>query len=164
MKTFLKRRIWLIILPILFLVFHYSIYTTEESFFYELHDGIIEFPLINNAVTPLDIDNLSLKEEVYPSYLHPFQPMEYHYTEKEGNEIVVIDRHPRFSILSTDVDTILGDPANYYDESQDGMFYRGNAVNDYPNALFFMVQYLIITSFLILLFREVYKPAKKPTI
>lgn len=158
MKLKDKSTLLLIILPVLFLALHYVVYLGHYQ---SPFDGNEAFPdwfiLVSNDPEPLKIEKIVLSKSVYPDYFHPFQNLEYHYTEQSNNEIVIIEQG---SMFSTDMKTITGDPATYYDENVDGMFYRGFGVGDYPNGLFFLVQYIIIVAFVFFAVKKIIKLRK----
>lgn len=145
MKLKNKNNLFIIILPILFLILHFFGYTS--AYF----DGI---PLITSPQPePLQIQKIVLSKTILPDYFNPFQKLEYHYTEKDSTETVIIEKG---SFFSTDLKTTMGDPAKYYDENKDGVQYRGFAVDDYPNGLFFLIQYIIIFLFLFFVVKRFY--------
>ncbi|HCC23588.1 TPA: hypothetical protein DF272_05445 [Candidatus Falkowbacteria bacterium] len=155
MKLKDKSNLLLFILPILFVALHYFVYLGNYQ---SPFDGNEAFPdwfiLVSNDPEPLNIEKIVRSKSVYPNYFHPFQNFEYHYTEKSGNETVIIEQG---SMFSTDMKTIAGDPATYDEENVDGMFYRGFGVGDYPNELFFLVQYLIIVVFVLINVKKIIK-------
>lgn len=154
MKLKKIEKIFLAILPVLFFVLHYFVYLSDDSPL--AFDGFI---LMSPQEEPLTIDKLTLKQAIHPNYFHPFQKMEYHYSEKSGSgETILIEQHPMLSVFSTDMNTILGDHMDYYDPEKDHMFVKGNGVSEYPNVLFFLVQYLIIIGFLYLVIKKFRTP------
>ena len=153
MKLKDKSNLFLIILPVLFFALHYFVYLGNYQ---SPFDGNEAFPdwfiLVSHDAEPLNIEKIVLTKTISPNYSHPFQNLEYHYSEKSGTETVIIEQG---SMFSTGMDVTLGDPSKYYDSNIDGMFYRGFGVGDYPNGLFFLVQYLIIVAFVFLVSKKI---------
>lgn len=141
-----KSKILLFALPILFLSLHYFGYMTESL------DGI---PVITSPeLDPLQIENLRLEKELLPDYFHPFQMLERHYAEKASGEIVVIEKGRL--IRYDEMNIVMGDPTDYFaDDRPDNMLIRGLAVDDYPNGIFFLLQYLIILAFVFLATKKI---------
>jgi hypothetical protein len=48
-----------------------------------------------------------------------------------------------------------GNPDQYYNPDTDGEFMRGFAGDDYPNWLFFIIQYLITFAFIFFLYKSI---------
>lgn len=87
------------------------------------------------------IGKLVLTKTIYPDYFNPLQKLEYQYVEKGIDKTALIEQG---SMFSTQMNFIYGDPATYYDGDTDGWNYRGLTVDDYPNALFFFTEYLLV--------------------
>jgi len=150
MKAKNKSKIPLLILPLLFLALHYFGYMTESL------DGL---PILTSPEPmPFDVANLELEKEFLPDYLDPFQILERHYLEKGTGEVVVIEKG---SFISTDMNFTMGDPTAYFEADRpENMFLRGFAVDDYPNTIFFLIQYLLLISFVSLSTKEILKLSK----
>lgn len=153
MKLKDKSNLLLLILPVLFFALHYVVYLGHYESPFDSNEAFPDwFILVSQATEPLNIEKIVLTETIYPDYFHPFQNLEYRYSEKTSNETVIAEQG---SMFSTDMTTIMGDPAEYYDENKDGVFYRGFGVSDYPNGLFFLVQYLIIIAFVLIVSKKI---------
>lgn len=158
MKLKTKSNLLLLILPVLFFALHYFVYLGHYQSPFDSNEAFPDwFVLVSSSAEPLNIGKIVLTKTVYTDYFHPFQNLEYHYSEKSGNETVIIEQG---SMFSTAMKSVKGDPASYYDENVDGMFYRGFGVGDYPNGLFFLVQYLIIVGFVFLAVKRIFKLKK----
>jgi hypothetical protein len=130
--------IYIIVLIIIFFILHILIFLNHTS-------GDL-FPLQSSAETPIITSNLSVLEPIKPNYLHPFRKFEYQYQahiKSGGYETVLIEQAE--SIFSTKMVAIKGEPAAYLGPDADKKFWRDFAVNSYPNYLFFITQYLIIS-------------------
>lgn len=153
-----KNNLLLLILPVLFFTLHYVVYLGHYQSPFDGNEAFPDwFVLVSPSAEPLNIEKIVLSKSVYPNYFHPFRNLEYNYTEKSGNETVIVEQG---SMFSTDMKTLKGDPATYYDENADGTFYRGFGVGDYPNGLFFLVQYLIIVTFVFFAVKKITKSKK----
>lgn len=153
MKLKTKSNLLLLTLPVLFFSLHYIVYLGHYQSPFDGNEAFPDwFVLVSPYAEPLNIEKIVLTKTVYPNYFHPFQNLEYHYSEKTSNETVIAEQG---SMFSTDMTTIMGDPSEYYDENRDGMFYRGFGIGDYPNGLFFLVQYLIAVAFVFLVSKQV---------
>jgi hypothetical protein len=127
----------------MFIALHFFGYTNEYL------DGTPA--LTSPQPEPLNIEKIVLNKTVLPDYLNPFQKLEYHYIETSSEETVIIEKG---SFFSTKMVTLMGDPAEYYDENKDGIFYRGFGVDNYPSGLFFLLQYLLIVAFVFLVIKK----------
>lgn len=153
MKLKTKSNLLLLTLPVLFFSLHYIVYLGHYQSPFDGNEAFPDwFVLVSPYAEPLNIEKIVLTKTVYPNYFHPFQNLEYHYSEKTSNETVIAEQG---SMFSTDMTTIMGDPSEYYDENRDGMFYRGFGIGDYPNGLFFLVQYLIAVAFVFLVSKQI---------
>lgn len=150
-----KSYILLIVLPILFIILNFFVYLGHYQSPLDGNEAFPEwFIFASHAPEPLNIKKITLAKTVNPDYFHPFQKFEYHYSEKDSSETVISEEH---SMFSTDMTNITGDPATFYDENVDGMFYRGLGDINYPNGLFFLIQYLIISAFIFLSYKQLKK-------
>lgn len=158
MKLTLKHKSRAIIassLVALFFLLHYYVYLGVPF----LRDGgYTTIPLLQSYTdSPVELQELVLCEQKHPTYLNPFQKIEYSYQVVEGetySECNIVERAG--SIFTSNMEPIQGDPKDYFDgeSGNEGMFMRGNVSNDYANLTFFVVQYAIIAGFLFVILRE----------
>lgn len=153
-------------------------------FYFFGHYGSIPY-LSNFAPQSFEWEKIEQKETIYPSYIKPFRKLEYRYSEKQKNEIVLAEKAE--SIFSHDVpwdickfgrdilkiesadkcmeklrkdksqnlQISVGDSNQYYNPDTDGEFMRGFAGENYPNWLFFIIQYLLTVVFIFFLYKSV---------
>lgn len=155
MKLKFKTSFLLLILPLLFFVLHYFVYLGHYQ---SPFDGNEAFPdwfiLVSPASEPLSLNAITLTKTVRPDYVNPFRNFEYHYSEKNSSDTVIVEKR---KFLSTAMLLVTGDRTQYYNEKIDGPFYRGFGVIEYPNSLFFVFQYAIMIGFVVVLYRTVHK-------
>lgn len=155
MKLKFKTSFLLLFLLLLFFVLHYFVYLGHYQ---SPFDGNEAFPdwfiLVSPASEPLSLNAITLTKTVRPDYVNPFRNFEYHYSEKNSSDTVIVEKR---KFLSTTMMLVKGDRTRYYDEAKDGPFYRGFGVIEYPNVLFFVVQYAIMIGFVVILYRTVRK-------
>lgn len=162
-----------IILAVLFMTLHFFANFSSVPY------------LLNFAPQPFEWETIELKEAVFPSYLNPFRKLEYRYAEKQKNEIVLIEKAESIishdiawdicklgrDILkiqsankcmdkiredkSGNLQISFGDPGQYYNPDIDGDFKRGFGGGDYPNWLFFIIQYLITVAFIFSIYKAI---------
>lgn len=140
-----------------FLVLHYSVYL-QVGFLNT--DGFGEIPFLQSYTdAPVEYAEVALcsQEGKRPTYLNPFQKVEYRYQiVKDGySECDIVERAE--SLFTSKMLPVAGDLTVYYDGFYEDGFGRPQVENVYANLFFFLTQYLIAGAFVYLLF----KPAKK---
>lgn len=155
MKLKFKTSFLLLILPLLFFVLHYFVYLGHYQSPFDGNEALPDwFILVSPAPEPLSLHAITLTKTVRPDYLHPFRNFEYHYSEKNSTDTVIVEKR---QFLSTEMMLVKGDRTRYFNEKIDGPFYRGFGVIEYPNVLFFVVQYAIMIGFVVIVFRKLQK-------
>lgn len=136
------------ILVIIFFLLHYYVYLDNAS-------G--EIPLIQSYTdAPVDLPELSLCEEKIPTYLNPFQKVEFSYQSEAGlaiGECDVIEQAE--SMFTANMKPIKGDPYDYWHGFDEDGFGRPQVGYTYANLWFFLTQYTLIGIFIFSLYRRI---------
>ncbi len=150
-----KSKLFLVILPVIFLTLHYIVYLGNYQSPFGGNQAYPDwFILVSNTEEPLTLEKVVLFETLYPNYFDPFQNIEYRYTEKNSDKVIIVEQGAMFS---NRMNIIKGNPGDYHNPNVDGDFYKGFGSRSYPNGLFFLVQYLIIGIFIFLVGKQISK-------
>lgn len=145
MKISLKNKGNIIIaslLVALFFLLHYFVYLDNSA-------GSI--PIIQSSTdAPVDMPELFLWEENKPSYLNPFRKVQFVYEDTKTQETVIEEAE---SMFSSKMQPLIGDPYDYWDGFDEDGFGRPQVGYTYANLFFFIIQYLLIATFIFILFR-----------
>jgi len=104
------------------------------------------FPLQSSAETPILVEDKIVITIIQPDYFHPFRKFTYEYYD--GNKQLAVEQAT--SIFSDNMITVSGDPVTYLKLEQKNSFHRNFASNAYANYLFFITEYLLAISIIML--------------
>lgn len=106
--------------------------------------------------SPVELPKLVLCEEKRPSYFNPFKKVEFHYQVEQNNEYSecnIVEQAE--SILTSKMKPLVGNPLDYWKSFEKNGFARPNIGYVYANISFFLLQYLIILSFVFVLLKPI---------
>lgn len=143
-----KNLIWLVVLSMLFFTFHHLIFLGNYK---STINGNETFPdwfiLVSSAPGPLELEKIILDETKKPNYINPFQ-FKYKYTCDNPKCIAILFEEQKFLFgkLKVKNNSI---PFQKILERYPpkGDFMRGFTTTEYPNGLFFLIQYSILLAF-----------------
>ena len=147
-KKILKNKSSIILTVLIVAAFsalHYYIYLNTQY----------EIPLVSTTQTPIEMKALTLCETNFPDYFNPFQKPTYTYCLNDGSKKISEEAMSFFSYSK--MRPLSEKISDYWQgEKKEGkMFMRSAAVQDYPNTIFFLVQYALIAAFIFILFKLV---------
>lgn len=121
-----------------------------------------DVPLVQSYTdAPVELNELSLCEELRPDYLHPFRKITYSYQvyeNKNGVETYSPDCEiveQAESVFTSDMKPLKGDPYEYWNGFDEDGYGRPQIGNAYPNPIFFLMQHVTIVAFLYILLKPV---------
>lgn len=135
MKKLTKNITISIITSLIIIFLHYVVYldnTNIELWYIEWY-----------ANAPIDLPNIELTKEIRPTYLKPFQKLQYFYLDTNNQDNIIIAENQNFfkgnmTIIKWD------DIVKKYHKESWYMFITPNVSNEYPSILFFFLQYILI--------------------
>ncbi len=134
-----------------FLLLHFGVYLGLSPFRYV---PVTMRILHSWTDSPVVLDELALCEEKRPTYLNPFQKITYSYqvySESVYTECDIVEQAELF--FTSDMKPVQGDPYEYWDGHDVEGFGRPLVANEFPNPIFFLVQYGIIVALLYIFFK-----------